>query len=85
MIFMGLFRSCENKVGRLARGGKNGGIGVAADDGRHERGVDDSEAARSPNSQIGTQDRFGIAIMAHLAGADRMIAGLDRALAVGRR
>ena len=51
-------------------------IGVAADQGRHDRGVNDAQAFEPVNPEFWIDHRQGIA-NAHLAGADRVIHGID--------
>src|SRR5258707_10233544 len=50
-------------------------IGVAADQGRHDRGIDDAQAFNATDFQLGIDHRHRVD--AHLAGADRMIDGVD--------
>src|SRR5258706_7100276 len=50
-------------------------IGVAADQGRHDRGIDDAQAFNATDFQLGIDHRHRVD--AHLAGADRMIDGID--------
>ena len=49
-------------------------VGVAADDGRHDRGVDDAQALDAAHGKALVDHRHRI--VAHLAGADRMVLGL---------
>src|SRR5258708_9238293 len=50
-------------------------IGVAADQGRHDRGIDDAQAFNASDFQLRIDHRYRID--AHLAGADRVIDGID--------
>src|SRR5258705_8230901 len=50
-------------------------IGVAADQGRHHRGIDDAQAFNAADLQLWIDHRHRID--AHLAGADRVIHGID--------
>src|SRR3954453_11792248 len=54
-----------------------GGIRVSADDRRHDRGVHHSQPAQAVDAQLVVYDCRAIGSDTHLAGADRMIAGLD--------
>jgi len=60
-------------------------IGIAADQGRHDRGVDDAQAFRSVHFQLRIDYCDGI-VDAYFAGADRVIDGVDaRAAGCGYR
>ena len=57
-----------------ALGDHDGGrVGVAADQGRHHRGVDHAQALDAAHAAAAVDHRHRIVVRAHLAGADRVV------------
>src|SRR5438874_1420233 len=71
-------RPPANHGARPLGNGDGGGIGVAADDGRHDGSIDDAKTLQSLKAQFAIHHRHGVGGETHLAGSDRMVAGLQR-------
>jgi hypothetical protein len=64
----------EDHVGGLFGDHDGRGVGVAADQGRHDRGVDHAQSLDAAHLELGVD--HGVWVGAHAAGADRVVDGL---------
>src|SRR5579862_124541 len=65
--------AAADHVGGFLGDHNNHGVDVAADQVRHDRGVDDAQGVDAAHAEFRIDDRIGVA--AHAAGADRVIDG----------